>query len=54
MLGTFVVREIHVRDVQWWWKGKEETAPFDGPAEEGRLEKYSGFLCSQSLRLATK
>ena len=45
-LETFV-REIHVRDTQWWWKGKEEeTAPFDGQPMTAALKSIPGFKIS--------
>jgi len=43
MLGAILVRELHVRDAQRWRKGKEESAAFDGPAEDGRFEGIPSF-----------
>ena len=43
MLGSLFVRGLPVGDAQWWWKGKEETATFDGPAKDGRFESIPSF-----------
>jgi len=47
MIGAYFVRGLHVRDAHWWRKGKEEeTAPFDGPAEDVALKVFHLGRCS--------